>query len=108
MPNTVNFSLQVVPLHTENPYPIIDAAIAVIQQAGLPYEVTAFSTQIEGSYAEIMELLNKVRAACYQAGANELLLNMQLQESTEREILMEDKTAKFRNWYQSLHQLGAV
>lgn len=97
MQHLVNFSLQIVPIHTADPYPIIDAAIAHIQQSGLTYEVTAFSTQLEGPYDQIMDLVSELRQICYEAGAGELLFNMQLHARKERDVRMTDKTDKFRD-----------
>lgn len=92
----VNVSLQIVPIHTTEPYPIIDAAIARIQQSGLTYQVTAFATLLEGEYEVIMALIAELRTLCFQAGATELLFNMQLHARRDRDVFLEEKTAKFQ------------
>ena len=50
-------------------YAHVDAAIAVIQAAGLPYEVGALGTTVEGSPDELWPLLRAVHEATLAAGA---------------------------------------
>jgi uncharacterized protein YqgV (UPF0045/DUF77 family) len=92
----VNFSLQVVPLKNEDPYPAIDRAIAVIQQSGVKYEVQPFSTVMEGELEQLWKLVLAARDAAFEGGADELLLNMQVHLKKDGSVSFEEKTAKFR------------
>jgi uncharacterized protein (TIGR00106 family) len=92
----INLSLQVIPVQVTNGYPIVDQAIAVIQQSGLKYEVTAFDTVIEGEWAALIALVEKVKETVFSAGAPEVLFNMQFHMKNEQDVRMAEKTDKFR------------
>lgn len=94
----VNLAIQFLPLGIpkSEAYAIVDIAIAVVQQSGLKYEVCPFETVVEGSYAQVMQLLNDMQDACKEAGAEELLINMKLQRNFTRNVAIEDKTGKYK------------
>lgn len=94
--NKLNLSLQVVPVNHANAYPIIDEAIAVIQNSGLKYEVQPFSTIIEGHWEEVWALVSKVKEIALNAGADELILNIQVHLKKDKDVSFEEKIAKFR------------
>lgn len=98
MSYNVNLAIQILPLHfkKEETYSIIDAAIAKVQQSGLKYVVCPFETVIEGPYDIVMQLANDMQEACYAAGAKNLLINMKLHRSNEKDIAIEDKTGKYQ------------
>ena len=57
----VNASIQILPLaQDKHPYEWVDEAIAIIQASGLSYTVNAFSTEIEGSYSQVVNLYNAI------------------------------------------------
>lgn len=98
MSNQINLAIQILPLgipKTEA-YRIVDVAIDCISRSGFLYEVCPFETVIEGSYEDVMELLNEVQEACKKAGAAELLINMKLQRSFVKDVTIDEKTAKYR------------
>jgi uncharacterized protein YqgV (UPF0045/DUF77 family) len=67
---TINLAIQVLPTSSKkHPYAIVDEAIAVIKEAGIPYIVCPFETVIEAPYDEAMDIAKKVQEACYEAGA---------------------------------------
>ncbi|MEJ7828904.1 MAG: thiamine-binding protein, partial [Segetibacter sp.] len=58
---TINASLQIIPVvEDRHPYEWVDAAISVIQQSGIKYEVGPFATVLEGTYSEVMKVVNDV------------------------------------------------
>ena len=57
----------------ENKYAHVEAAIAVIQESGLKYEVDALGTTVEGDPDTIWSLGRAVHEACLNAGANSLV-----------------------------------
>lgn len=91
-----NLSLQVVPINEKNTYPIIDEAIKVIQNSGTRYQVQAFSTIMEGELSRLLEVVLEAKEAAFMAGANELILNIQVHLKKEESVSFEDKTAKFK------------
>lgn len=95
MQKKVNASLQVIPLNTEHSYAIVDRAIAKIQASGLPYLVGPFSTSVEGELKAIMLLLEQLRDVCFENGAEELLLNVQIHFKRDADVTTEEKVSKF-------------
>lgn len=93
----INASLQVLPSSdTKHPYSIVDEAIKIIQQSGLKYQVCPFETVLEGDYDTVMATIKKAQEACLLAGAKSMLSYIKVQISAERDIAIEDKTAKYQ------------
>lgn len=91
----VNLSLQIIPVNTADAYPIIDAAIGIIQKSGLKYEVQPFATLLEGPLEEVMEVAMQAKDAALEAGGEELVINIQLHLKKDKNVHFEDKTEKF-------------
>ncbi len=94
--NKVNLSLQVIPINEADAYPIIDKAIEVIQSSGLKYEVQPFATIIEGSLDQVLRVALAAKEAALTAGAQELILNIQIHLKKDKDVCFEDKTGKFQ------------
>lgn len=94
----INAAIQVLPRSKDkHPYAIVDAAIAVIKDSGMKYEVCPFETVVEGEYEAVTDLIARIRNACYAAGAEELIVNVKLQLRRENDVSIEEKMAKYRN-----------
>lgn len=98
MDYNVNLAIQILPLHMgkEDAYAMIDKAIEKVQQSGLKYVVCPFETVIEGPYNKVMQLVNDMQEVVYEAGAKNLLVNMKLHRSIEKDMAIEDKTGKYQ------------
>jgi uncharacterized protein (TIGR00106 family) len=95
MNNTVNIALQILPSSkTIHPYLLVDKAIEVIAESGLRYKVTPFETVMEGTYAEIMAVVEKAQQACYEAGADSLMTYVKIQTS-KTDVSIDDKIGKY-------------
>lgn len=93
---TVNASIQIVPVVMDkHPYEWVDEAIAIIQQSGIKYEVGPFATVIEGTYAEVMKLINDVNEYLFSKSCNEWITNVQIQLRSNADITSLEKTQKF-------------
>lgn len=92
----VNLSLQIIPVNEKNAYPMIDEAIAVIQASGVKYVVTPFATILEGELSDLLKIVVKAKEAALNAGAEELLMNIQIHLKKDKSVAFEDKTDKFR------------
>ena len=65
-------AIQCLPKHTgskEEGYALVDAAIAVIANSGLPYTVCPFETVVEGPLDELLHILAQAHKAVLEAGA---------------------------------------
>jgi uncharacterized protein YqgV (UPF0045/DUF77 family) len=65
----------------DSPYANVEAAIAIIQNSGLTYEVGALGTTIEGTPDQIWPVLRQVHEACREAGAENVISNIKIHES---------------------------
>jgi uncharacterized protein (TIGR00106 family) len=94
----VNIAFQILPISSDKSemYAWVDAAIKVIQDSGLKYEVCPFETVIEGPYESVMAVIEKAQEACFAAGATDLLAYIKIQRSKDKDVSMEDKTGKYR------------
>jgi len=91
----VNLSLQIVPVNSINSYPIIDEAINVIKDSGVKHQVTPFSTIMEGPLDLLLSIVLKAKEASLEAGAEEMVMNIQIHLKKTEDVKMEDKTSKF-------------
>ena len=90
-------TLQVVPVKGEKPgYEIIDAAINVIKNAGIRYEVCPFETVMEGEYDQLMEILKKAQEKCFETGAHSILSNIKIEWHHDRDASIDEKITKYR------------
>ncbi len=93
---TVNAALQILPIvQDKHPYEWVDEAILIIQQSGIKYEVGPFATTLEGSYLEVMKVINAVNEYLQKKGCAEWISNIQIQIRSNGNITGEEKTIKF-------------
>jgi uncharacterized protein (TIGR00106 family) len=92
----INASIQIVPIvQDKHPYEWVDAAIEVISRSGIQYEVGPFGTVVEGTYSEVMDLINKINEHLYGLGCAEWINNLQIQIRSKEDITAQEKTEKF-------------
>ncbi|HSI76022.1 MAG TPA: thiamine-binding protein [Lunatimonas sp.] len=94
---SINLGLQIVPKSkTVDTYSLVDEAIRVIQESGVPYSVTPFETVMEGPQDMLMAIAQKAQEAVLSAGADEVLIYYRLQVRKNGDVTMEEKTGKFQ------------
>ena len=92
----VNASLQVISIDQDkHPYEWVDEAIEVIQKSGIKYEVGPFSTNLEGTYTEVITVINSVNEYLYKKNCSEWIVNVQIQIRSRSNITGDEKTAKY-------------
>jgi uncharacterized protein (TIGR00106 family) len=93
----VNASIQLLPLaQDKHPYEWVDDAIAVIQQSGIKHEVGPFTTVLEGTYDEVMLVVNQVNEFLYSKGCAEWITNVQIQIRAQGDMTGDEKTEKYQ------------
>ncbi len=93
----INASIQIIPVVLDkHPYEWLDEAIAIIEKSGIKYEVGAFSTVLEGTYDEVMKVINDVNEYLYSRGCNEWISSLQIQIRSNGNITGDEKTEKFK------------
>ncbi len=55
-----------------------------------------FETVMEGGYEEILAVVKKAQTACFEAGAEELLVNIKMQVRKDGSVTIEEKTGKYK------------
>lgn len=96
MSHTINLALQVIPkVKDGNIYAIVDKAIEVIQKSGVKYRVCPFETVLEGPYDKLMQIVDDAQKACFDAGAEEVLVNIKIQRRLHADVAIEEKTGKY-------------
>ena len=93
----INASLQVLPIVKDrHPYEWVDEAIEVIKQSKIKFEVGPFATVVEGSYQEVMQVINMVNEYLVTQHCNEWILNVQLQLRSDGDMTADEKTGKYK------------
>lgn len=88
----VNVSVQVLPL-TDDPYPVVDQAIAAIQATGVKYVVTPMETVMEGTLDECLAAARAAHDACFVAGVQRAVTFIKIVDDG---ATIEDKLANYR------------
>jgi uncharacterized protein (TIGR00106 family) len=93
----INASIQILPIvQDKHPYLWVDEAIEIIQQSGIKYEVGAFSTILEGTYKEVMQVINDVNEHLQQQNCNEWIMALQIQIRANEDMTADEKTHKYK------------
>ena len=93
----VNASIQILPVvRDKHPYEWVDEAIAVIQKSGIKYNVGAFATELEGTYEDVMRVINDVNEYLYSKGCSEWISGIQVQIRSDKDITADEKVEKFK------------
>jgi len=92
----VSASFQILPIGThQHPYAWVDEAIAIIQKSGLSHRVQAFDTVVEGTYPEIMALIDQINQHLCSAGCEEWITHLQMQMRSNASITSAEKLEKY-------------
>jgi uncharacterized protein (TIGR00106 family) len=92
----INAAIQIVPIVTDkHPYEWVDEAIGIIQTSGIKHEVGPFATIIEGTYEEVLGVINQVNEFLFRKGCAEWITNLQIQVRSDRSITALEKVEKY-------------
>jgi uncharacterized protein YqgV (UPF0045/DUF77 family) len=82
---------------TEDSYAHVDAAIAMIEQSGVRYEVGPLGTSFEGAPSEVWRVLRAAHEATIAAGARSVVTVVKLAEGAGDDgPAIDDLVGKFR------------
>ncbi len=96
MSETVNIAVQVIPFSRKKElYDLVDEAIEVIEASGLTYRVCPFETVMEGNYDRIMEVIRLCQERCFDKGADEILVNIRIQNRKRGSVTIQEKMKKY-------------
>ncbi len=88
-------AIQVIPFTKDgNRNIIIDSAIDAIQKSGVKYLIGPCETVIEGTYEELIPVMEATQQACFDAGAEELMVNLKIERSRDNDMTLERAMGK--------------
>lgn len=91
----VNVAVQVLPL-VKDVYPVVDKAIAVIQESGVKFEVGPLETTMEDNDLDrLLEVAKAAHRACFEAGADKVVTFIKIADSLAGTTI-EEKVGKYR------------
>lgn len=87
MPNLkkdpVYVAFQVIPrVRNGNNYEVVDQAIEVVKQSGIPYQVSAMETTMKGDLDVLLEIIKAAQQRCIDCGAVEVITNIKIHNRT--------------------------
>lgn len=90
-------SIQIIPKtpNGEDVIPYVDAAIAVIEEAGIPYQVSPLETTMEGNLTELLEIVQKMNERMVEKGSASIISQVKIFYKPEG-ASMEKLTEKYR------------
>jgi uncharacterized protein YqgV (UPF0045/DUF77 family) len=92
--HTICASIQILPLATQlHPYRWVDEAIAVIKASGINYKVNAFDTVLEGTYPQVMQVIEQVNDQLCSQGCEEWITHLQIQIRSKQGVTADEKTS---------------
>lgn len=93
----INAAIQLLPLSNNiNKYSIIDNAIAEIKSSGLNYVVCPFETVVEGSFEEVIKLIERIKNAGFMGNNDELIINIKMHCHNTKSLFIEDKIGNYK------------
>lgn len=93
----VNIAIQVLPIvNSEKVFAIVDKAIECIKNSGVTYVVSPFETVMEGELDKLLEIVKEVQKVCFDAGSDELIINMKVHSSKSKDVFIDQKMANYQ------------
>ncbi len=88
----ISLGIQIVPKSEKHDtYHLVDAAIDVIQQSGVPHMITPFETVMQGKYEDLMKIANEAQKAVLAAGADECLVYFRIHYRKDDDVTFDEK-----------------
>lgn len=92
----INAALQLLPTKCSvDRIALVDKAILLIHESGLPYKVCPFETVVEGEPEAIYALIDAIRKETLNGGCEELLINVKIHAAVG-DLYFEDKLEKYK------------
>ncbi len=94
MARTVTVGVEVLPF-CDDPYPVVDRAIAAIKATGIKHQVSPMETVLEGTLEECLTAVRAAHNACFDAGVRKALTFVKISDAVDGSTI-DDKMAKYR------------
>jgi len=81
--NETFVAFQVIPRVREgNNFEIVDKAIEVVKQSGVPFQVAAMETTMKGDLDQLLDIVKEAQQVCLDCGAVEVITNIKIHNKT--------------------------
>lgn len=78
----VYLAFQVIPRAKDiNNFELVDKAIEVVKQSGVPFQIGAMETTMKGPLNQLLEIVKRAQQACLDFGAIEVITNIKIHNS---------------------------
>ena len=94
MARTVTVGVVVLPF-CDDPYPVVDKAIAAIKATGIKHQVCPMETVMEGTLEQCLAAAKAAHEACFVAGVQKALTIIKISDAVNGSTI-EDKMEKYR------------
>ncbi len=94
MARTVTVAVEVIPL-CDDPYPVVDRAIAAIKATAIKHQVCPMETVMEGTLDACLSAARAAHEACMDAGVRKALTILKISDGIDGSTI-DDKMAKYR------------
>lgn len=92
----INASIQILPIvQDKHPYEWVDEAIFIIQQSGIKYKIGPFATVVEGTYEQVLAVVNQVNEHLVNQHCNEWITSVQFNIRSSSDITANEKVSRF-------------
>ncbi len=89
-------AIQIVPMmKSGDANAVIDKVIAAINNSGIKFRVGPCETVMEGTHEELTGVLEAAQQVCFDAGADDILVNVKIERSRGRDMTIERAIGKF-------------
>lgn len=90
----VTVGVQVLPL-CDDPYPVVDRAIAAIRATGIKHQVCPMETVLEGTLEACLVAARAAHEACFEGGVKRALTILKISDGVDGSTI-DDKMEKYR------------
>ena len=94
MARTVTVGVEVLPM-CDDPYPVVDRAIAAIKTTGIKHQVCPMETVMEGTLEDCLAAARAAHEACFEAGVQKALTIVKISDAVGGSTI-DDKMAQYR------------
>jgi uncharacterized protein (TIGR00106 family) len=74
----------------------VAAAVKLVEESGLKYEISSMATNLEGDLDSILEVFRKMHESAFEHGAVRVLTALKIDDRRDKDLTIEGKKAAVR------------
>jgi len=85
--------ISVIPIGTQSPSvsPFVAECVELVNQQGLPYEISSMGTEVEGAVEELLRLAGQMHRAPFMKGAQRVVTTIRIDERRDKALSIAGK-----------------